>query len=131
MTSRDHASNRYEHDRHGRWRRKSKADLPFDKWYDPGLTSTYTYSSPVFTPPASATQFTLTSVTGPASPITVVGPQTIIGNYAASTYSINYMSPLDPTTDGSIINTGKNGRVIPVKVDLFKDGVTQSHDRRG
>ena len=102
---------------------KVTMDLPFDKWYDPGSTSTYAYSSPVFTQPPSATQYTLTSVTGPASPITVVGPTSVIGNYTASTYSIQYMRPLDQTTDGSIVNTGKNGRVIPVKVDLFKDGV--------
>ena len=102
---------------------KVKTDLPFDKWYDPGSTSTYAYSSPVFTQPASATQYTLASVTGPASPITVVAPTSVTGNYTASTFSIKYMPPLDQTTDGSVVNTGKNGRTVPVKIDLFKDGV--------
>jgi Divergent InlB B-repeat domain len=102
---------------------KSKAALPFDKWYDTGASAVYTYSSPVFTFPASATQFELTGVTGPTSPITVGGPATITGNYAVNVFTIEYLNPLEQTTDGSVINTGKNGRVIPVKIELYQDGV--------
>ena len=43
---------------------KPSGVLPFQKWYDTGATATYTYASPVFTEPTSATQFTLTAVTG-------------------------------------------------------------------
>jgi hypothetical protein len=102
---------------------KMKSDVPFDKWYDAGMTSAYAYSSPVYTQPPSATQYSLTGVTGPPSPITVLGPSTVTGNYSTNTYSIQYKSPIDQTTDGSVINTGKNGRVVPVKIDLFKNGV--------
>ncbi|HUG65966.1 MAG TPA: hypothetical protein VMK83_12170 [Gaiellaceae bacterium] len=97
--------------------------LPVQKWYDVGATATYAYSSPVFTSPASATQFTLAGMTGPTSPITVNGPAAITGNYVANLFTIKYLRPLEQTTDGSVINTGKNGRVIPVKVELYMDGV--------
>src|SRR5262249_42993464 len=43
------------------------------------------------------------------------------GNYSA--YTIQYLQPLDQTTTGTPFNAGKNGRVIPVKVQLWKDGV--------
>jgi hypothetical protein len=102
---------------------KAASVLPVAKWYDTGVTAMYAYSSPVFTFPVSATQFALASVTGPTSPLTVSGPATVTGNYVPNLFSIRYLKPLDQTTDGSVVNTGKNGRVIPVKIELFKDGV--------
>ena len=47
---------------------KAASVLPFPKWYDVGATATFAYASPVFTMPASATQYVLSSVTGPTSP---------------------------------------------------------------
>jgi hypothetical protein len=102
---------------------KASGVLPFQKWYDTGATATYTYASPVFTQPASATQFTLTGVTGAASPIVVTGPATVTGTYGTNVFTIQYLRPIEQTTDGSVLNTGKNGRVVPVKIELFKDGV--------
>ncbi len=102
---------------------KAHGVLSFQKWYDTGASATYAYASTVFTQPASATQFTLTGVTGPSSPIVVAGPATLTGNYATNVFTIQYLRPIEQTTDGSILNTGKNGRVVPVKVELFKDGV--------
>ena len=42
-------------------------------------------------------------------------------------YSLDFLPPIDDSTTGNIaINTGKNGRVIPVKVRVFLEGVNQS-----
>jgi hypothetical protein len=102
----------------------AKAALPTaDLWFDGGTTVTYHFSASVLTDPVSATQFVLMSITGgPATQITnLIAPATITGNYSA--FAIQYLQPLDQTTTGVPVNTGKNGRVIPVKVQLYEDGV--------
>ena len=51
---------------------------------------------------------------------------------AYSTFTINrfslvYHSPIDGSTNTNVvINTGKNGRVIPVKINVYLEGVNQS-----
>jgi hypothetical protein len=97
--------------------------LPVVKWYDTGSIAEFNYTSPVFTSPVTSTLFLVTGVTGGTSPITVNGPATIVGTYATSVFTIQYLAPIDQTTDGSIRNEGKNGRVIPVKVRLYQDNV--------
>jgi hypothetical protein len=51
-------------------------------------------------------------------------------DYAAfqlNRYTIDYLSPLDDSIAPSVVkNTGKAGRVIPVKVDVFLEGVKQT-----
>ena len=42
-------------------------------------------------------------------------------------YTLDYLPPVDDSTNTNVvINTGKNGRVIPVKVRVFLEGVNQS-----
>ena len=43
-------------------------------------------------------------------------------------YTIDYLPPLDDSFVGSlpVINAGKNGRVVPVKVEIFVGGVEQT-----
>jgi hypothetical protein len=106
---------------------KAKSALPFNDWFDVGTTVTYAYSTPIFTSPVTSKQYELSSVTPPTtSPITVSGAATITGNYTTSTFTIHYLQPLDEMTEvtvPSVVNTGKNGRVIPTKVELRKDGI--------
>jgi hypothetical protein len=106
---------------------KAKSALPFNDWFDVGTTVTYAYSTPIFTSPVTSKQYELSSVSPPTtSPITVSGAATITGNYTTSTFTIHYLQPLDEMTEvtvPSVVNTGKNGRVIPTKVELRKDGI--------
>src|SRR4030095_2435484 len=104
---------------------KAIGALPFPKWYDTGSVAAFSYTSPVFTSPVTSTLFSLAGFTGgtSSSSLTVSGPATIVGTYATSVYTIQYLTPIDQTTDGSIRNEGKNGRVIPVKVRLYQDNV--------
>jgi hypothetical protein len=47
--------------------------------------------------------------------------------FTLTRYTIDYQQPLDDSTLPTIIrNTGKYGRVIPVKVQVYKDGVLQT-----
>jgi hypothetical protein len=47
--------------------------------------------------------------------------------FNAADYSVAYQSPLDQSTSSSVvINKGKLGRVIPVKVIVYKNGVAQT-----
>jgi hypothetical protein len=42
-------------------------------------------------------------------------------------YSLAYQQPIDGSTNTTVvINTGKNGRVIPVKINVYLDGANQS-----
>src|SRR3972149_1390735 len=52
--------------------------------------------------------------------------------FSLDRYTIDYQSPLDDSDLPSIIkNKGKYGRVIPVKVALYKDGVMQGSNNFG
>ena len=43
------------------------------------------------------------------------------------TYTLQYLAPLDQSTPSNVkINAGKNGRVIPVKINVYLDGTLQS-----
>jgi hypothetical protein len=47
--------------------------------------------------------------------------------FTLNRYTIDFQQPLDDTIGSAIIkNTGKYGRVIPVKVVILKDGVAQT-----
>jgi len=73
--------------------------LPFSQWLDEGTTVTYSYESIV----SSTTQgkrFSLSDITGPASPFIVDGPKTIIGNYLTQ-YYLTVTSPFGtPSGEG-------------------------------
>ncbi|HEY9500897.1 MAG TPA: hypothetical protein VIR01_04625, partial [Pyrinomonadaceae bacterium] len=72
-----------------------------------------------------STQYELTNGGSlPSSPINVTSAQTITGNYSVNNYTIHYLTPIDESTLSTYrLNTGKNGRVIPVKVQIYKNGV--------
>ena len=108
---------------------KSLASPLFYEWYTAGASVSYGFQTPISTDPASSTQFELTnSATLPASPITVAGTMTINGDYSPNTYTIQYLSPLEQSEGTNFhLNAGKNGRVVPVKVLLFKNGVAISN----
>ena len=51
----------------------------------------------------------------------------VTSTFQLNRYTIDYLPPLDDSTPTLIVkNTGKNGRVIPVKVDVFLEGVKQT-----
>ena len=48
-------------------------------------------------------------------------------NFQLNRYTLDYLSPLDDSIAPTVVkNTGKNGRVVPVKVDVFLEGVKQT-----
>ena len=60
----------------------------------------------------------------PTSPITVSAGLVITGQYSLNTYTIQYLNPIDQSSGSDyVVNAGKNGRVIPVKVLIYKNGV--------
>jgi hypothetical protein len=103
---------------------KSAGNLPFSDWFDDGASVPYAFSSAISTVPVSDQQYELTNASVlPASPITVCTAMTITGVYSVNFYTIHYLRPLEESTATSyFVNTGKNGRVIPVKVEIFKNG---------
>ena len=54
--------------------------------------------------------------------------QTDVSNtFSINRYTLQYLSPLDQSNGATVvINTGKNGRAIPVKVIVYRDGVAQT-----
>ena len=89
-------------------------------------TVDYSFYTPISTAPVSDKQYELTnSASLPSTPHTVTGAITITGQYAIATYSILYHQPIDQSAGGGlVVNTGKNGRVIPVKIEFFKNGAS-------
>jgi hypothetical protein len=51
----------------------------------------------------------------------------VSNTFTLNRYTVQYQSPLDQSNGSTVvINTGKNGRGIPVKVLVFRDGVSQT-----
>ena len=81
---------------------KTYADLPYALWVDSGGSVSYSYSSPVSST-TSGKRFRLSTVTGPASPITVSGSTTVTGNYVLQ-YSVTFsQSGLDSSATGTVV----------------------------
>jgi len=104
---------------------KTAGQLAFSDWYDNGTNLPYVYSTTISTDPASSVQYELSNGGSlPSSPINVTSAQTITGNYSVNNYTIHYLAPIDESNLSTYrLNTGKNGRVIPVKVQIYKNGV--------
>jgi hypothetical protein len=64
---------------------KTYSQLPYSLWIDNGSSVTYSYSSTISSS-TSGKQFSLTSVTGPSSPITVNANTNVTGNYKIQFY---------------------------------------------
>jgi hypothetical protein len=103
---------------------KTVAALPFSQWFDQASNVSYTYSTPISTDPVSSIQYELNPATSTLPSTANVSAALVInGDYSANTYTIQYLQPLDQSTASSYHeNNGKNGRVIPVKVQIFKNG---------
>ena len=104
---------------------KTRAQLisGVSKFVDENGSIAYAFSTPVSTDPISDRQYQLTNAASLPTPVTVTSAMTIRGESSQNTYSILYLRPIDQSTAGGfVINDGKNGRVIPVKVQLFKNG---------
>ena len=98
--------------------------IPFANWYS-RIRRLRTPSTLRFRQSPSALERSELTNGGslPPSPITVTAPLTVNGSYTLYTYTIQLLKPIDQSTGSSyIVNTGKNGRVIPVKVEVFKNG---------
>jgi len=77
-------------------------DLPYKPWIDCGDSVTYSYNSPVSSS-VSGKQFKLTTVSGPASPITVTNSATITGNYVIQYLVTFAQNGLDSTATGTVV----------------------------
>jgi hypothetical protein len=73
----------------------SYLQLPFDNWVRSGSTISYSYNTIVLSSTGNK-QFYRTTVTGPASPITVTSPATVTGSY-----KIQYHVTFDDTGVGT------------------------------
>jgi len=81
---------------------KAYADLPFSKWVDSGASVTYSYSNPVLSS-TTGKRFSLSSVSGQASPITVTSATTVIGNYVVQWNVTFTHSGLDSTANSTVV----------------------------
>ena len=94
---------------------KGYAELPYSLWIDSGGTVTYTYTDPVLSS-TSGKWFKLTSITGPASPITVMTSTTITGDYKTQ-YQVTFdQSGVGSIYTGTIVvidSTNYNGAALP------------------
>ena len=88
---------------------KAYSDLPFSKWVNSGGSVTYSYSSLVSSS-VSGKRYSLNSVSGPSSPITVTGPVSVTGIYCAQ-YSVTFThSGLDSTATGTVVTVNGDGK---------------------
>ena len=81
---------------------KTLSDLPCTKWVDNGATVTYSYNSAV-TSSTAGKRYRLSSVTGPASPITVSGPVNVTGNFVTQYLVTFAQTGLDSTAIGTVV----------------------------
>jgi hypothetical protein len=84
---------------------KTYGNLPYvTAWINSGGTVTYSYNNPV-TSSTISKQFTLSSVSGSSSPITVNGPATITGNYVVQ-WQVTFT--VSPSGSGTTSPSGTN-----------------------
>ena len=83
------------------------SNLPYSIWTDSGSTVSYSYSN--VSSSTSGKRFTLTSVSGSPSPVTITNPVTIIGNYKTQ-YQITFsQSGINSDFTGSIATIDGKG----------------------
>jgi hypothetical protein len=83
---------------------KTFSELPYAIWVDSNAVISYSYSN--VSSSTTGKRFTLTSITGPTSPITVTNPVTITGNYKTQ-YYLTVTSPYgSPTPTSRWFDTG-------------------------
>jgi len=88
---------------------KTYSNLPYTFWVDSGLSFTYSYAS-IVSSSTSGKQFRLNSVSGPASPITVSGPASVVGNYVTQ-YLVTFAQVgLDSTATGTVVTVNGSAK---------------------
>jgi hypothetical protein len=88
---------------------KTFADLPYSLWVDAGNSVTYSYTS-IVSSSVSGKRYSLSSVSGPASPITVSGALTVTGIYCVQ-YSITFgQTGLDSTATGTVVTVNSDAK---------------------
>ncbi|MEM4732975.1 MAG: PKD domain-containing protein, partial [Candidatus Bathyarchaeia archaeon] len=80
---------------------KQFGDLPFSSWVDSGSSVTYAYSN--VSSSTTGKRFTLTSVSGPSSPITVTSAVTVTGNYVIQYLVTFYQSGVGTSYTGTVV----------------------------
>jgi hypothetical protein len=88
---------------------KTYGDLPYTLWVDAGSTVTYSYSTPVGSS-TTGKQFRLNSVSGSASPISVTGPVSVVGNYVIQYLVTFAQSGLDSTATGTVVTVNGSAK---------------------
>ena len=90
---------------------KTYNDLPFTLWTDNGTSVTYFYNSNISSS-ISGKQFRLTSVVGPSSPIAVIAPATVTGNYVTQ-YLVTFgQTGLDSTATGTVVTVNGTAKTL-------------------
>ena len=90
---------------------KALADLPYCFWVDSGQTVVYSYSPDVAST-SPGKRFSLGSVSGVASPITVCSPTTVTGNYLVQ-YSVTFgQTGLDATATGIVMSVNGSTKTL-------------------
>lgn len=86
---------------------KAYSNLPFSLWVDSGSSVTYLYTSTVSSS-VSGKQFRLNSISGSTSPITVLAPMTITGNFVIQ-YKLTFTETgLDSSATGTVVTVNGN-----------------------
>ena len=87
-------------------------------------TTTWSNAFPFSNFPTTG-QYTMHANATDAAGNSQVNPTT--SSFQINRYTLDYLTPIDDSTPiNLVLNTGKNGRVIPVKVNVFLEGVQQT-----
>ena len=87
---------------------KMFGDLPYEDWYDENSVINYFYSN--VSSSVAGKRFILTGVTGPTSPITVTGPNTVTGHYKTQHLLTFTQTKLDSTATGAVVTVDGNAK---------------------
>lgn len=90
---------------------KGFEDLTFSEWVDENSAVTYTYESLV-TSSATGKRFNLTDTAGPLSPITVIEPVTVTGNYVIQYRVIFAQTGLSSDATGTVVTVNGNAKTL-------------------
>jgi hypothetical protein len=98
--------------------------LPFSEWVDNDTAISYLYFS-IVSSSVSGEQFSLSNVTGQASPVTVTGPMDITGNYVVQ-YNISFsLTGVGNDFTGNSVIIDNIGYVLPASF-WWNNGSTHS-----
>ena len=97
------------------------ADLPFSMWVDNGSTVTYSYEEYVLSG-VDGKRFRLDKAEGPISPITVIGPVTVTGNYVIQ-YKVTFtQTGLSLDATGTVVTVNSSEKTFgALPFDIWVD----------